>query len=196
MARKALTDRTLKSLKPAASHYDVWDATVPGLGVRVSQTGRKTFVLMARIRRGGHPTRRALGVYGAITLADARTKAQEWLKLIRQGIDPIIEEERRRGRRTPKAGEHICRGRRGLHQGEGGHRAKGEGGSTGYSSGLHPGLGEPPHNRHHGPRGSEPHQEVQGGRQALSGVQSAWLRPASFQLGNRAARLWDRKLSL
>jgi integrase len=35
-------------------------------------------------------------VYGAITLADARTKAQEWLKLIRQGIDPIIEEERRR----------------------------------------------------------------------------------------------------
>jgi hypothetical protein len=79
---------TLKSLKPAASHYDLWDATVPGLGVRVSQTGRKTFVLMARIRRGGHPTRRALGVYGAITLADARTKAQEWLKLIRQGIDP------------------------------------------------------------------------------------------------------------
>ena len=32
-------------------------------------------------------------------------------------------------RRTPKAGKHICRGRRGLHQGEGGHRAKGEGGS-------------------------------------------------------------------
>lgn len=96
MARKVLTDRTLKSLKPAASHYDVWDATVPGLGVRVSQTGRKTFVLMARIRRGSHPTRRALGVYGAITLADARTKAQEWLKLIRQGIDPTIEEERRR----------------------------------------------------------------------------------------------------
>jgi hypothetical protein len=40
MARKVLTDRTLKSLKPAASHYDVWDATVPGLGVRVSQTGQ------------------------------------------------------------------------------------------------------------------------------------------------------------
>ena len=47
MARKVLTDRTLKSLKPAASHYDVWDATVPGLGVRVSQTGRKTFVSSA-----------------------------------------------------------------------------------------------------------------------------------------------------
>ncbi|MGO9050276.1 MAG: hypothetical protein ACLP19_17480 [Xanthobacteraceae bacterium] len=50
MARKKLTDRTLKSLKPApeGKQYDIWDANAPGMGVRVSDTGRKTFVLMAR----------------------------------------------------------------------------------------------------------------------------------------------------
>ena len=196
MARKVLTDRTLKSLKPAASHYDVWDATVPGLGVRVSQTGRKTFVLMARIRRGSHPTRRALGVYGAITLADARTKAQEWLKLIGQGIDPIIEEERRRTAELRRQENTFAAVAEDFIKEKVATERKGREVARDTWSGLHPGLGEPPHNRHHGPRGSEPHQEVQGGRQALSGVQSAWLCPASFQLGNRAARLWDRKLSL
>ena len=69
MARKTLTDRTLKSLKPAArgKHYDLWDAVVPGLGVRVSDTGTKTFVLMKRYGDSKNPTRGRLGMYGAIT---------------------------------------------------------------------------------------------------------------------------------
>ena len=98
MARKALTDRTLKALKaaPSGKHYDRWDATIPGLGVRVSDTGRKTFVLAARYPGSGNPTRRALGPYGAITLADARQKAQDWLKLIEVGKDPANEIERQR----------------------------------------------------------------------------------------------------
>jgi hypothetical protein len=54
MVRRKLTDRKLKSLKRDRSledklgHYDTWDAVVPGLGVRVSKTGRRTFVLMTR----------------------------------------------------------------------------------------------------------------------------------------------------
>ena len=98
MASKALTDRTLKSLKAAAhgKHYDCWDTIVPGLGVRVSQTGRKTFVLAARYPGSSNPTRRAIGPYGAITLADARTEAQDWLKLIEAGKDPADEKQRQR----------------------------------------------------------------------------------------------------
>lgn len=93
----ALTDRRLKSLKAAAKgkHYDEWDTTVPGLGVRVSDTGRKTFVLMKRLQKGGSPVRRAIGAYGAITLADARTTAQEWIKLIGAGKDPAQEKARK-----------------------------------------------------------------------------------------------------
>jgi integrase len=98
MARKALTDRTLKSLKPAArgKHYDLWDAVVPGLGVRVSDTGTKTFVLMKRYGNSKNPTRGRLGMYGAISLDDARTKARNWQILLERGIDPRSEEKRQR----------------------------------------------------------------------------------------------------
>jgi integrase len=95
---KALTDRTLKSLKPAArgKHYDLWDAVVPGLGVRVSDTGTKTFVLMKRYGDSKNPTRGRLGMYGAISLDDARTKARNWQILLERGIDPHSEEKRQR----------------------------------------------------------------------------------------------------
>jgi integrase len=96
MARIKLTDRKLNSLKPKASHYDIWDADTPGLGVRVSVAGRKTFVLMTRYPGSSNPTRRALGIYGAMTLAEAREKAREWIKLIQRRIDPADEEEAKR----------------------------------------------------------------------------------------------------
>ena len=39
MAKKNLTDRTLKALKPAKAgkHYDVFDVRFPGFGVRVGR---------------------------------------------------------------------------------------------------------------------------------------------------------------
>ena len=87
MAKRNLTDRTLKALKPAAAGKlcDIMDSVVPGFGVRVSDSGRRTFMLVARYPGSPNPTRRAIGVYGAITLADARQTAQDWLKLIKAG---------------------------------------------------------------------------------------------------------------
>src|SRR5262249_38073765 len=99
MVKKNLTDRKVKSLKrdegreDRLGHYDTWDAVVPGLGVRTSKTGRRTFVLMARYPGSSNPTRRALGVYGELTIEAARKKAREWLELIRKGIDPKAAEE-------------------------------------------------------------------------------------------------------
>ena len=72
------------------------DSVVPGFGVRISDTGRKTFILRTRYQKGDNPTRRAIGTYGAITLADARQTAQDWLKLIEAGKDPKLESERQR----------------------------------------------------------------------------------------------------
>jgi hypothetical protein len=56
--KRNLTDRTLKSLKPtkAGTHADVWDSSFPGFGVRVSDTGRRTFVLTARYPGSKNPT--------------------------------------------------------------------------------------------------------------------------------------------
>jgi integrase len=97
--KKNLNDRKLKSLKrdtqreDKLGHYDTWDALVPGLGVRTSKTGRRTFVLMARYPGSQNPVRRSLGVYGELSLEQAREKARNWLELIRKGIDPAIAEE-------------------------------------------------------------------------------------------------------
>ena len=46
--------------------------------------------------RSPHFTRKALGAYPTLSLAKAREKAQEWLKLIAKGIDPEVEAERAR----------------------------------------------------------------------------------------------------
>jgi len=54
--KKHLTDRTLKSLKPApaSKRYDVWDSDVPGMAVRVSDKGSLTFMSQAAIAGGVH----------------------------------------------------------------------------------------------------------------------------------------------
>src|SRR5262245_11184269 len=102
MSRQSLTDRKLKSLKPdrkredKLGHFDTWDTDVHGLGVRTSKTGRRTFVLMARYPDSSNPTRRRLGTYPELTLAEAREKAKGWKQLIEKGIDPEIAEEEER----------------------------------------------------------------------------------------------------
>jgi integrase len=101
MAKRSLTDRTLKALenKPAnpGKTYDVRDGVVPGLHVRVMPSGARTFVLVARFpRKPKNPTRRSLGSYGALTLDEAREKARTWLGLIERGVDPADEGERQR----------------------------------------------------------------------------------------------------
>ena len=96
--RTNLNDRILKTLKPApdGKPYDVRDTVVRGLRVRVMGSGQRTFVLLGRYPGSPHPTRRAMGEYGELTLAKARSKAQDWLTLVGKGIDPAIEEERQR----------------------------------------------------------------------------------------------------
>jgi integrase len=93
-----LTDRKLQSLKGAkdGAPYDVRDTEVRGLRVRVMGSGERTFVLLARFSKGANPTRRALGTYPVMTLAEARDKALTWKKLIDKGVDPAHEEARKR----------------------------------------------------------------------------------------------------
>jgi len=74
----------------------VWDALIPGFGIRVTDRGVKTFVLVNRYPGSPNPTPRSLGVYGAISLEAARAKAREWLALIGNGIDPEQHATRKR----------------------------------------------------------------------------------------------------
>jgi integrase len=117
MSKRTLNDRTLKALKPATAGktYDTMDSLVPGFGVRVSETGRRTFILVARFPGSPenpktglpNPTRRALGEYGELTLEKARTKARDWLEMIRRGVDPREDEERHRLTEQRKRGNSF-----------------------------------------------------------------------------------------
>jgi integrase len=124
--RTKLTDRYLKSLKPAADgrSHEVMDTVVDRMGVRVTGTAAQpvlSFILYTRfpdftgaLKKA--PTRRALGAYieppevepeqgptveellelDTLTLAEARLKAQEWLRMIARGVDPGAETARRK----------------------------------------------------------------------------------------------------
>jgi len=99
MAKKNLTDRFIQSRKaaPKGKRQDYADAIVPGLALRVTDSGHKSFVLVARYPSNPtNPTRRALGDYGAISLDQARERARGWLELIGRGVDPKVQEARER----------------------------------------------------------------------------------------------------
>jgi integrase len=90
LAKKPLTDRAIAGVKPASpgKRRLLWDAVVPGLALRVTDRGSRSFVLVVRYPGTRYPTPRSLGTVGAISLAEARDTAREWLGQIRKGIDP------------------------------------------------------------------------------------------------------------
>jgi hypothetical protein len=71
---RVLTEPYIRSLKPAAAgqRYAVADALVPGLKVRVTDNGAKSFILWRRYGGAANPAARALGPVGTLTLAAAR----------------------------------------------------------------------------------------------------------------------------
>ncbi len=71
-----LTDLSIKALKPPAKGQKLYtDDLVKGFGVRVSQGGTKTFVLVHGERRN----KTTIGRVGVISLADARAEARRIL---------------------------------------------------------------------------------------------------------------------
>ena len=66
----SFTDAFIKSLKPAATRYDVYDKNLAGFGVRVSKSGTKSWVALSRNMERN--TRVTLGRYPQMPLATAR----------------------------------------------------------------------------------------------------------------------------
>ncbi len=60
--------------------------TLTGFAVRISSTGKKTFIIDKKSQRKLY--RIILGKHGVITVENARKKAQKYLGLIAEGIDP------------------------------------------------------------------------------------------------------------
>ena len=69
------------------SRYALWDDAVRGLGLRITPRGVKTFVLS--YRAGDAKRLMKLGRYGPLTLHDARDLAEEKLRMVARGVDPL-----------------------------------------------------------------------------------------------------------
>jgi integrase len=94
MATVTLTVRYLDQLKPQPKRYEVFDVLVPGLAIRVTPAGHKSFTLY--YRHHGRLRRVGLGRYPDVLLADARTAATQQRGRIFNGADPAEEKKAER----------------------------------------------------------------------------------------------------
>ena len=89
MAKKHLTEIGIKSLKiPAKGQTEVFDLGYPGLAVRASVGGAKSFILFHRA--GGKLNRRTLGRWPEVTLAKARDEWRRTREAIARGEAPTV----------------------------------------------------------------------------------------------------------
>src|SRR5215831_9444736 len=98
MRKTKLTELTVRSLKPAAAAYVVWDDRQHGLAIRVQPTGSKSWYVVYSLRnrvRWYH-----LGNANAIGLAGARKLAAEVMLDVIRGKDPAAERKAERGAGT------------------------------------------------------------------------------------------------
>jgi integrase len=82
-----LTDRFCATIKPAAERVDYTDEKTPGLMLRVSHTGAKSFAALF-VTPSGKRARITLGQYPRVSLAKARGLTLEALSRVQGGEDP------------------------------------------------------------------------------------------------------------
>lgn len=104
MAR--LTKRHIDSLRPREKDFVVWDSEMPGFGLRVKPSGRKSFVVQYRNAQG-RSRRLTVGIYGHLTPAEARKEARLHLADADRGQDPA--ETRSEARKAPTMNEFSQR---------------------------------------------------------------------------------------
>lgn len=85
-----LTKRIVDAAHPKSKHYMIWDDSLTGFGLRVAPSGRKTFLVKYRAGRGENAIQRKLsiGVYGRVTVDEARSEAKRILGEVATGKDP------------------------------------------------------------------------------------------------------------
>lgn len=92
------TDRQVENLKPRLERFEIWEAR--GLGLRISPSGRKSWVFMYRYH--GRPRRMTIGTYPEVSVAEAHKRHGAALADIEKGIDPgaVVVAHRREERQA------------------------------------------------------------------------------------------------
>ena len=81
-----ITKRAVDTAEIRAAEYFVWDSEIPGFGLRVLPSGRKSYVVQYRV--GRRSRRMSLGPSTALTSEQARTRAIGIVASARNGEDP------------------------------------------------------------------------------------------------------------
>lgn len=90
MPQKKLTDLFVENVKPVpGKRIEYFDASFPGLSLRVGESGKKSWTVFYRIH--GTLKRFTLGSYPAVSPKAARAAATEALNKVQAGVDPAAE---------------------------------------------------------------------------------------------------------
>ena len=87
MAKIKLTKTAVDTAQPQSTDVELRDTLVPGFLCKVTPTGRKVFMVQYRTN-AGERRKPSLGLFGELTVEQARTLAQDWLAEVRRGGDP------------------------------------------------------------------------------------------------------------
>src|SRR5262245_6854178 len=90
--RRNLTERLAASLKAGDRDQFVWDARVPGFGVR-ARPGRAPYFVVQYRTAARQQRRRKLGLVTALKVEAARALARDLLEAVRRDRDPAAERD-------------------------------------------------------------------------------------------------------
>ncbi len=94
-----LTDTLCRAAKPPiAGRLEIADVRSVGLSFRITPAGVRSWCYRFRDPDSGKTSRATLGGYPAVTLADAREKAEAMRRLVALGVNPV--EQKRKDRST------------------------------------------------------------------------------------------------
>lgn len=86
--RAKFTKGYVDKVRPTSKDDFHWDTDVKGFGLRITPTGKVTFVVQGRVDGSGKEARITIGPYGVFTVDQARDVAREHLRTMRMGVDP------------------------------------------------------------------------------------------------------------
>lgn len=119
-----LTKRFVEAVEPQSKGHVVWDDELPGFGLRVYPSGKRSYLIQYRAK--GRSRRYTIGIHGVWTPETARREAKALLGQIAQGEDPAAEREEERRAVTVRelCEQYIADMEAGLVLGKGGRAKK------------------------------------------------------------------------
>jgi integrase len=93
---KPLRDKLTATGGRQIDFTDSGSRRVPGLALRVSPSGRKSWTITARRPGNKNPSRYNIGDYREMDLTDARDRAIKFKGDLREGLDPVLERRLKR----------------------------------------------------------------------------------------------------